>query len=125
MYASINGVDITHYINRKKYKINEEIINHSEWQDANGKYHEGRLRTRVMGSIDLEFYEPNAYADFLGMLNNATDANNVLTITLFIQNGNETREIHCYYTLTNTSHLDYDLDSGAVIDKATLEIREQ
>ena len=125
MYISINGVDLSEHIQKQEYSVNAEKINHTEWQDANGKYHECKLRTRVTGSIGLAFYKPDDYQNFLNALAIATDSEDVLTITVFISNMNKTEEIKVYYTLTSAGHLDYDLLSGAAIDKVTLEIREQ
>lgn len=125
MYVSINNIDLSEFVQRREYSVNAEKINHTEWQDANGKYHECKLRTRVTGSMTLAFYKPGDYQDFVDLLALATDSDDVLTITVFIANMNKTEEIKAYYTLTSANHLDYDLLSGAPIDKVTLELREQ
>lgn len=125
MYVSINNIDLSEFVQRREYSVNAEKINHTEWQDANGKYHECKLRTRVTGSIALAFYKPNDYQNFIDLLALATDSDDVLTITVFISNLNRSEEIKAYYTLASENHLDYDLLSGAPIDKVTLELREQ
>lgn len=125
MYVSIGGVDVTQHIYKEEYSVYETDELVDEWQSANGRHHEHWLRPRVMGTIKFAFFTPGDYADFITLFNDNVNESKVLTITVFVMNANETREIEAYFTITPDKHLDYNLDYTNILDTFTLQLRER
>ena len=91
MLASINGTDISAYIQESTYKMNQENV-YEEWEDASHYTHREQLRTRVVGSFELVFVQESDLTSFLTLMNNNMDTNKRLTISVFVSNINAFNE---------------------------------
>lgn len=120
--ATVNGVDITPYLNKKNYKINSEK-EYESWQDGNFVEHRVYVRSRVQGSFEVAVWGRDGM-DYNAFLNNwnAAVTNNVVTIGLFCLNENRFRAIQAYYEIDSKKH--ESLINGNYFDKVTIKITE-
>ena len=123
MLAVVNGTDITKFINKKSYKVNAEK-NFETWKDGNYLEHRIYTRPKVKGSFEVVLYgqDQTFTEDFLSLWNGAVD-NDVVTISVFVQNHNKMEAIEAYFDITGTSHK--DMINGNYCDKLTINIKEK
>ena len=96
MLASINGTDITGYIQETSYQVNQAPI-YEEWTDGNYKTHREETRQKITGNFDLIFVRATDLDNFLKLVDeNSTGS--LLTITLWIQNKNRAVETQVYFS---------------------------
>lgn len=121
--VTVNGTNITPYINRKTYKMNQEDI-YESWENANMIESRILIRTRIKGSFEVSVYGRNDmdYEAFLSLWNSAVD-NGVVTIGVYVQNTNEFEAIEAYYKTSGVAH--NRLMGGSYFDRVTFEIEER
>lgn len=73
MDFTINGVDFSPYVDQKAYNVIQEFL-YESWLDGNGTEHRTVYRTKVSGTIKLEFFNTADYGELLGVLNDAGGA---------------------------------------------------
>ena len=101
MLASINGTDITPYIQESSYEAND-VGEYEEWKDGNRRKHRTKLRSAVEGSFSLVFVTATALNSFLTLLENNSTAAKLITMRLYIQNTNTTGDYDVFYEFENT-----------------------
>lgn len=123
MLASINGVDLTPYINPKTYKMNAEDV-YESWQDGNFVEHRIYTRTRIKGSFEVALYGQNGMTTqgFLNAWNGGVN-NHVATMYVFVQNKNQNEPIEAFFTFKGTFHR--EMINNQYCDKLTIEIVER
>lgn len=121
MLASINGTDITEYIQESTYKMDKEDV-FEEWEDANWKKHHENPRKRVSGSFDMVFVTDQAFNDFLILRDANTDASGKLTITVHVSNTNTDEEIEAFYEFNTSS--DRKISNTHVYKRFSMKIEE-
>jgi len=95
MLASINGTDITEYINETSYEVNQEELT-EEFYDGNHKLHKIPLAKKVRGSFQMVFVKPEDLTNFVNLME-ANKTGNLLHITLWISNLNRAAELDVYF----------------------------
>lgn len=123
MYLMIDETDLSKYVQREEYNVNAEPI-YEEWQNADKLYMRKYIRSRIGGTVTLGFINGGSNTpleDFLQLLNDNTTSD-ILTITVYVQNQNATREIECYYTLSGQKH--FELKNGYSVDMLVMSIEE-
>lgn len=102
MYAelvSINGTDISQYLNETSYKVEPEPV-YDEWTDGRHRKHKNTYRTRVVGSFDIFCFTDTEYDNLITLFNDNTDDEDLLTITVYVGGKiNDDVEIECYYSM--------------------------
>lgn len=123
MLVKIGDTDITEHINPKSYKVNAEA-DFTSWKDGNFNEHRLYKPEKVKGSFTVALYGKNGMttSDFFTLWNSVV-AHNVATLTVFVQNMNEEREIDCYFKFTGTFHR--EMLNGDYCDIMTIEISER
>ena len=123
MLVSVNGTDITPYINPKTYSMNADD-NYESWNDGNNVEHRIYTRAKVKGSFMVALYGQNNMQteDFLALWNGAVN-NHVLTILVFVQNTNSMEAINAYYKFEGTFHR--EMINGNYCDVLKINIQER
>lgn len=102
MYAelvSIDGVDISQYINESTYTM-QSVSVHNDWTDAMHRLHQHEYRRRVEGSFEIFCFSSDDYDALIHRFHDNTDDEGVLTITVYVGSDiNRKVEIQCYATL--------------------------
>lgn len=97
MTATINGTDISSYINESSYKMNQ-YDDYKEWVDGNRIKHHEIMRHFIKGSFDMIFLTELDLTTFLTLLGNNT-VNGITTITLYVQNINQSNQYQVYFDM--------------------------
>lgn len=108
IYATLNGTDITRFIDKETYQVNSEQL-YEEWQNANFVSVRIPIRKRISGKFNIRCGNRSQYSDFLTLLNAAT-VNGVTTIGVYVQNDNQFEAINAYVTLNGSEF--YEADNG-------------
>ena len=102
MLAQIGTTDITKWIQESTYSMNAKSV-YEEWEDGNLHRHQQSIRNRVQGSFELVFTTNSDLDDFITLLNSNTE-NNLLTITVWVDNKNASSEHLMFYEFDGTSN---------------------
>lgn len=121
IYATLNGTDITKYIDKETYKVNSDQI-YEEWQNANFITVRIPIRKRVSGKFNIRCGNRSQYSDFLTLLSAAT-VNGVTTIGVYVQNDNTFEAINAYITLSVSEF--YEGDNGMKYNLVEVDIMER
>lgn len=122
MLASINGTDITKYIQESTYEVNQEDV-YEEWLDGNYRTHREVTRTKVTGKFEMVFVTESEFSAFLTLLGNNTSASGVLAITLYVTNINTSASYNVFYEFENTSNR--QINSNYFYKRFKMEIEER
>lgn len=122
MLAIVNGTDITKHINSKSYKMNSSK-NYQSWLDGNYREHRIYTRSKIQGSFTVILYGQDDILtqDFIDNWNGAVD-NDVVTITLYVQNTNKMETIEAYFEFDGSFHR--EMINGEYCDKLSIKIEE-
>lgn len=90
----IGNVDLTDYIARKTYKVNESDVT-STWTDIRFKKHVNVIRKKVSGTFTANILNEIDFAQFVSAV-----ASKVVTASVFINNLNTTKTIEAYVSYT-------------------------
>lgn len=122
IYATVNGVDITPYLNKKNYKIESKKESES-WFDGNNVKHSIYTRSRVQGSFEIALWGKDGM-DYAAFLDNwdAAVVNNIVTIGLFCLNENSFKAIQAEFEMSSKKH--EKLSNGNFFDRVTIKITE-
>lgn len=123
MLASVNGIDITEYINPKNYKMNAERM-YKSWEDGNLREHRIYTRSKIEGSFEVGLYGQNNMLtqNFLDLWDGAVD-NEVVTMLVFVQNTNKMEAIEAYFAFDGKLHR--EMINGNYCDVLTVKITER
>lgn len=121
--CTVNGVDLTPFIDKETYSVNSEPM-YESWQDGNFVEHRIYARTKIKGTFEVNLFgfKSMTYATFLTNWNAAV-TNNVVTIGLRVGNDNSFQAISAYYTFSSVEHK--ELLDGTIYDKVTVTIEER
>lgn len=120
--ATIGGTNITKYIIKDSYEINNEPV-YEAWQDGNFREHRIYTRNKIIGKFDVIFFDTNngAYQSFLSTLASAT-SNHLTTMGLFVLNDSSFQALQAYVQITAKQHA--ETSDGCMVNKMTLSIEE-
>lgn len=120
---TVNGVNITQYINRKTYKMNAEDI-YESWENGNLVTTKVFIRKKITGSFEIAVWGKNNmdWAAFLNLWNGAVE-DGIVTLGVFVQNTNTFETIEAYFETTSKAH--EKLMNGNYLDRVTFKIEER
>lgn len=123
MLVSINGTDITDYINPKTYKMNAEKV-YESWQDGNFIEHRIFVRDRIKGSFEVALYGQGGMTtqNFLDTWNGGVQ-NGVATMLVYVQNTNQNEPIEAFFDFKGKFHR--EMINHRYCDILTVEIMER
>lgn len=123
MLVSVNGVDVTEYINPKNYKMNADKP-YISWEDGNFKEHRVYPRSKVKGSFEVALYGQNGMLtqNFLDLWNEAVE-NEIVTMLVYVQNTNKMEAIEAYFEFDGKFHR--EMINGNYCDILTVKITER
>ena len=123
MLVSVNGVDLTKYVNPKSYEMNAEKV-YESWLDGNYVEHRIYTRARVSGNFQVALYgldnmDTQAFLDNW----NAAVNNEVVTMLVFVQNTNKMEAINAYFDFNGSFHR--EMINGNYCDILNVTIQER
>ena len=118
--ATVNGNDITRYIDKDTFQINSEDV-YESWQNANFVEKRIFVRKRVEGQFEIRCGKGLTLAAFISNWEAAV-SNGVVTMGVFVQNDNSFEAIQAFYSFEGQEHV--ELDNGAYYDRLIVKIRE-
>lgn len=95
---TIDGTDVTKYINESSYVMNSEPVT-GEWVDANHYRHRNEYRRRVKGSFDLTFFTQNDYNGFIDLLNSVKSGSTIVVTVYVGSDVNDLQTITAHYKI--------------------------
>lgn len=101
MFVKIGNTDITPFVQESTYDVNS-YDDYEEWKDGNRHIHREQMRTYVEGSFDLVFVKQNDLKRFLDLVDENT-TNDLLNVTLYVQNINKNKTCKVFKKLVGTS----------------------
>ena len=121
--VTVNGVNITQYINRKTYAMNAEDI-YASWENGNMITTRIPIRTKITGSFEVAVWGKNNmdWAAFLNLWNGAVE-DGIVTLGVFVQNTNTFEAIEAYFETKSKAH--EKLINGNYLDRVTFKIEER
>ena len=121
--VTVNGVNITPYINRKTYKMNSKDI-YETWDNANFVETRIFVRTRISGQFEVAVYGRNSidYDAFMEIWDNAVE-DGIVTLGVYVQNTGKFEAIEAYYDRTAKAH--ERLMTNGYLDRITFKIEER
>lgn len=120
--AIIGDTDITRLIADDSYKVDSTEV-YAEWIDGNKKKHKVLERTKVTGSFNVILRAGWTITDneFIQLINNNV-SENLLTITLWVQNLAKMESVRAYYSISTSETLDF---RGNRITVYTVSLEEE
>lgn len=119
--ATVNGEDITRYIDKDTYKVNHEDL-YESWLNANFVENRIIVRQKVSGSFNIRCGNGLTLAHFLSNWYGAVD-NGVVTLGVFVQSKNAFEAIEAYFSFEGQKHVQHS--NGAYYDELTVNIQER
>lgn len=101
----INNTDLTKWEDRREHKVNQEDI-FETWTDGNWIEHRVLTRTRVSGSLKLNFSRETDYTSFLALLSSERTADGYYPVTIWCNNTGGTVSINAFLTYTGVVNWD-------------------
>ena len=120
MTVSINNTDITPFIQESSYEMNR-YTDHKEWIDGNRRKHREIMRNYIKGSFEMVFVTESDLSDFMDLVEDNT-VNGILTITLYIQNINQTDEYEVFCEIVGNT--DRKINNDYFFKKFNVSITE-
>lgn len=128
--------DYTRFITVPSYKVSSKPIT-KEYQDINGVTHKEFIRDQISGSFTLKFYDDSSYEDVSTTLSAADNfqeffdeyqrlkqKSGLITITVYVNNLNITKEIQAYMEMEPANTMPY-MNGGKSYDGFEVTIKER
>ena len=119
---SINGTDLTQYIDVKSYNVNRIPV-FEDWVDGNHINRRNVIRHRVTGEIKIGFRNNSDVESFLNLLSTNITSGNYYSASVFINNENMLYSGNVF--IDGTAVIARDLLNGRVWHEYTIKIEER
>lgn len=100
----IGNTDLTKWEDTSKHSVNR-IVESEEWQDGNWAIHRVS-RTRVNGSVVLNFARASDYAAFIALLQSAKTADGNYPISVWCSNSNTVEALNAFLDVVGSTAID-------------------
>ena len=128
--------DYTRFITMPSYKVNSKPVT-KEYQDVNMTTHKEFIRNKVSGSFTLKFFDDSSYdeaysgrtaaqnfQEFFNDYERQRAANGLITITVYVNNLNTTKQIQAYMEMEPADTMPY-MNGGKTYDGFDVTITER
>lgn len=101
----ISSTDLTKWEDTQKHNVNRTDV-FEEWTDGNWTTHRVISRTRISGSVVLNFSRESDYANFITLLSTARNADGYYPITVWCSNTNTSETINAFLDIVGETAFD-------------------
>lgn len=101
----INSTDLTQYEDTTKHAVNRTDV-FEEWVDGNWALHRVISRTRVSGTVVLDFSRETDFSSFMTLLSTARNANGYYPITVWCSNTNTSETLNAFLDVAGDTKWD-------------------
>lgn len=101
----ISSTDLTKWEDTQKHNVNRADV-FEEWTDGNWTTHRVISRTRISGSVVLNFSRESDYANFITLLSTARNADGYYPITVWCSNTNTSETINAFLDIAGETAFD-------------------
>lgn len=101
----ISSTDLTKWEDTQKHNVNRADV-FEEWTDGNWTTHRVISRTRISGSVVLNFSRESDYANFITLLSTARNADGYYPITVWCSNTNTSETINAFLDIVGETAFD-------------------
>lgn len=101
----ISSTDLTQWEDTQAHDVNREDV-FEEWVDGNWITHRVIARTRISGSVVLNFARETEYAAFMTLLSTARNANGYYPITVWCSNTNTSETLDAFLDVVGETAFD-------------------
>ncbi len=128
--------DYTRFITVPSYKVTSKPVT-KDYTDINGVTHKEYIRDQISGSFTLKFFDDNSYDDvstslsaaenfqeFFNEYNRLKQRSGLITITVYVNNLNTTKEIKAYLEMDPSNTMPY-MNGGKRYDGFDVTIKER
>lgn len=102
---TIGSTDLTKYEDKDSHAVNRADV-YTSWTDGNWNDHRVIARTRVSGSVVLNFKTDAEYSAFITLLTSARNANGYYPITVWCSNTKTTESINAFLDVAGETKWD-------------------
>ena len=92
---TIGSTDLTAYEDKEAHQVNRTDV-YTSWTDGNWAEHRVIARTKVNGTVVLNFPRDTSYATFVSLLTSERDANGYYPIKVWCSNTNTTETLNAF-----------------------------
>ena len=132
----MGGVDYTRFITVPSYKVVSKPVTKG-YEDITQTSHKQFVRNKISGSFTLKFFSDSSYDDvsthrsaienfqnFFDSYNRLKSANGLITITVYVNNLNVTKEIQAYMEMEPADTMPY-MDTSKSYDGFDVTITQK
>ncbi len=132
----MGGVDYTRFITVPSYKVVSKPVT-KDYEDITKTSHKQFVRNKISGSFTLKFFSDSSYEDvsttksaidnyqsFFDEYNRLKSANGLVTVTVYVNNLNTTKEIQAYLEMDPPDTMPY-MDTGKSYDGFDVTISQK
>lgn len=101
----ISSTDLTGWEDTAQHAVNRTDV-FEEWTDGNWNLHRVIARTRISGSVVLDFARETDYANFVSLLTTARNADGYYPITVWCSNTNTSESINAFLDIVGETAFD-------------------
>lgn len=101
----INTTDLTKWEDTERHAVNREDV-YEEWVDGNWVSHRVIARTRVTGSVVLDFARETDFASFMTLMTSARNPSGYYPITVWCSNTNTTESLNAFLDIEGDTKWD-------------------
>ena len=118
----ISSTDLTSWEDKEKHDVNRADV-WEEWVDGNWVTHRVISRTRVTGTVALNFAKESDFASFITLLSSARNADGYYPITVWCSNTNTTETINAFLDIDGDTK--WDVTAPIKHHSVTVEITQR
>lgn len=101
----ISSTDLTKWEDTTKHEVNRSDV-WEEWIDGNWVTHRVNTRTRVAGTVTLDFSREADFSAFISLLSTAKTADGYYPVTVWCSNTNTTESVNAFLDVSGDTKWD-------------------
>jgi len=101
----INSTDCTPWEDTTKHSVNREDV-FEEWTDGNWITHRVIARTRISGTVVLNFAKESDFTNFMTLMTTARNANGYYPIQVWCSNTNTNETLNAFLDISGDTQWD-------------------
>ena len=96
---TISSTDLTKWEDTGKHKVNRDDV-YTTWTDGNWVDHREIVRTKISGSVVLNFSRETDFSNFISLMSTARNANGYYPITVWCSNTNTSETVNAFLDIS-------------------------
>ena len=102
---TISSTDLTKWEDTEKHKVNRTDV-YTTWTDGNWVDHREIVRTRINGTVVLNFSRETDFSNFISLMSTARNADGYYPVTVWCSNTNTSETINAFLDISGDTAWD-------------------